>query len=293
MNKYIKNSSNRAEVLIQALPYIQRYQGKTIVVKYGGNAMINGVLKAAVIQDIILLSCVGIRTVLVHGGGPEIEDMLKKTGKESRFVDGLRYTDGETMEIVQMVLCGKVNKDIVGLIQQAGGKAIGLCGIDGAMLKASRKGDETFGLVGEVEEVDTSILNSALDSGFIPVVSSVAYGIGIDNGMPLNINADIAAAKIAGALSAEKLILMTDVNGILRNVNDPDSLIRSATRSELDKLKKDGIISKGMIPKVDCCLIAIDSGVKRAHIIDGRLPHALLIELFTDEGIGTMLTGMV
>jgi acetylglutamate kinase len=293
MSKDNKNSSSRAELLIQALPYIQRYQGKTIVVKYGGNAMINGVLKAAVIQDIILLSCVGIRTVLVHGGGPEIDDMLKKTGKESRFVEGLRYTDGETMEIVQMVLCGKVNKDIVGLIQQAGGKAIGLCGIDGAMLRASRKGDETFGLVGEVDEVDASILNSTLDSGFIPVVSSVAYGIGIDNGMPLNINADLAAAKIAGSLSAEKLILMTDVNGILRNVDDPASLIRSATRSELDKLKKDGVISKGMIPKVDCCLIAIDSGVKRAHIIDGRLPHALLTELFTDEGIGTMLTGMV
>jgi acetylglutamate kinase len=293
MNKDTKNSSNRAELLIQALPYIQRYQGKTIVVKYGGNAMVNGVLKAAVIQDIILLSCVGIRTVLVHGGGPEIDEMLKKTGKVSRFVDGLRYTDGETMEIVQMVLCGKVNKDIVGLIQQAGGKAIGLCGIDGAMLKASRKGDETFGLVGEVDEVDATILNSTLNAGFIPVVSSVAYGVGIDNGMPLNINADIAAAKIAGALSAEKLILMTDVNGILRDVNDPGSLIRSATRSELDKLKKDGIINKGMIPKVDCCQIAIDSGVKRAHIIDGRLPHALLIELFTDEGIGTMLTGMV
>jgi acetylglutamate kinase len=293
MSKDTKNSSNRAELLIQALPYIQRYQGKTIVVKYGGIAMINGVLKAAVIQDIILLSCVGIRTVLVHGGGPEIDDMLKKTGKESRFIDGLRYTDGETMEVVQMVLCGKVNKDIVGLIQQAGGKAIGLCGIDGAMLKATRKGDETFGLVGEVEQVDASILNSILDSGFIPVVSSVAYGIGIDNGMPLNINADLAAAKIAGALSAEKLILMTDVNGILRDVNDPGSLIRSATRSELDKLKKDGIINKGMIPKVDCCQVAIDSGVKRAHIIDGRLPHALLIELFTDEGIGTMLTGMV
>jgi acetylglutamate kinase len=293
MSKDTKNSSNRAELLIQALPYIQRYQGKTIVVKYGGNAMINGVLKAAVIQDIILLSYVGIRTVLVHGGGPEINDMLKKTGKESRFIDGLRYTDGETMEVVQMVLCGKVNKDIVGLIQQAGGRAIGLCGIDGAMLKASRKGDESLGLVGEVEEVDTSILNSALNSGFIPVVSSVAYGVGIDNGMPLNINADTAAAKIAGALSAEKLILMTDVSGILRNVDDPGSLIRSATRSELDKLNKDGIINKGMIPKVDCCMIAIDSGVKRAHIIDGRLPHSLLIELFTDEGIGTMLTGMV
>jgi len=292
MSETISNSS-RAEVLIHALPYIQKYEGKTIVVKYGGNAMINGVLKAAVIQDVILMSCVGIRTVLVHGGGPEIDEMLKKTGKESRFINGLRYTDGETMEIVQMVLCGKVNKDITGLIQQAGGKAIGLCGIDGALLKAVRKTDEDFGLVGEIEEVDVSILNSTLNTGFIPVVSSVAYGIGIDNGKPLNINADTAAAKIAAALSAEKLVLMTDVRGILRNMNDPDSLIKSAARSELDTLKRDGIISEGMIPKVDCCALALDGGVKKAHIIDGRQPHALLIELFTDEGVGTMLTNMV
>jgi len=291
MSKTI-NYNSRVELLVHALPYIQRYQGKTIVVKYGGNAMINGVLKAAVIQDVILMACVGIRTVLVHGGGPEIDDMLKKVGKESRFIDGLRYTDGETMEIVQMVLCGKVNKDITALIQRAGGKAIGLCGIDGAMLKAVRKSDD-FGLVGEVEEVDTSILNSALEAGFIPVVSSVAYGLGIDNGKPLNINADIAAAKIAAALSAEKLVLMTDVQGILRNVDDPDSLIKTAARSELDHLKKDGTISKGMIPKVDCCAFALDNGVKKASIIDGRLAHALLIEMFTDEGIGTMLTGMV
>jgi len=286
------NYNSRVELLVHALPYIQRYQGKTIVVKYGGNAMINGVLKAAVIQDVILMACVGIRTVLVHGGGPEIDDMLKKVGKESRFIDGLRYTDGETMEVVQMVLCGKVNKDITALIQRAGGKAIGLCGIDGAMLKAVRKSDE-LGLVGEVEEVDTSILNSSLEAGFIPVVSSVAYGLGIDNGKPLNINADIAAARIAAALSAEKLVLMTDVQGILRNVDDPDSLIKTAARSELDHLKKNGTISKGMIPKVDCCAFALDNGVKKASIIDGRLAHALLIEMFTDEGIGTMLTSMV
>ena len=292
MSKTI-NYNSRVELLVHALPYIQRYQGKTIVVKYGGNAMINGVLKAAVIQDVILMACVGIRTVLVHGGGPEIDDMLKKVGKESRFIDGLRYTDGETMEIVQMVLCGKVNKDITALIQRAGGKAIGLCGIDGAMLKAVRKSDDDFGLVGDIEEVDISIVNSALEAGFIPVVSSVAYGLGIDNGKPLNINADIAAAKIAAALSAEKLVLMTDVQGILRNVDDPDSLIKTAARSELDHLKKDGTISKGMIPKVDCCAFALDNGVKKASIIDGRLPHALLIEMFTDEGIGTMLTGMV
>ena len=289
----IRPDTVRAEVLVHALPYIQRYQGKTIVVKYGGNAMINGVLKAAVIQDVILMACVGIRTVLVHGGGPEIDDMLKKTGRESRFVNGLRYTDGETMDIVQMVLCGKVNKDITGLIQKAGGKAIGLCGIDGALLKAVRKIDEDYGLVGEIEEVDSSVLHSVLNAGFIPVVSSVAYGLEIDNGKPLNVNADIAAAKIAAALSAEKLVLMTDVRGILRDVNDPDSLIKTATRSELDHMQKDGIISKGMIPKIDCCALALDSGVRKAHIIDGRLPHALLIELFTDEGIGTMLTSMV
>ena len=293
MSKTMENNKYRAELLVHALPYIQKFQGKTIVVKYGGNAMINGVLKAAVIQDVILMACVGIRTILVHGGGPEIDEVLKKTGKESRFIDGLRYTDGETMEVVQMVLCGKVNKDIVALIQQGGGKAMGLCGIDGAMLRAVRKTDESFGLVGEIEEVDTSILNSALGAGFIPVVSSVAYGMGTDNGKPLNVNADTAAAKIAGALSAEKLVLMTDVPGILRDVDDPESLIKSATRSELEILKKDGIISQGMIPKVDCCALAFEGGVKKAHIIDGRTAHALLIELFTDEGIGTMLTNLV
>jgi len=278
-----------AEILIHALPYIQQFRGKTIVVKYGGNAMINEDLKAAVIQDIILMACVGIRTVLVHGGGPEIDAMLKKTGKESRFVNGLRYTDEETMEIVQMVLCGKLNKDICSLIQHAGGRAMGLCGIDGALLQARRKSSEDLGLVGDVETVDATILNSALDDDIIPVVSSVAYGIGEDEGRSLNINADIAAAKIAGALKAEKLMLMTDVVGILRDVQDPASLIRQTNRMELEALKKDGIVSKGMIPKLDCCLLAMDGGVKRTHIIDGRLPHALLIELFTDEGMGTMI----
>jgi acetylglutamate kinase len=236
------------------------------------------------------MACVGIRTVLVHGGGPEIDAMLKKTGKESRFVDGLRYTDEETMEIVQMVLCGKVNKDITGLIEKAGGRAIGLCGIDSSMLKARRmRGNQNLGLVGEIEEVDVSILNTVLDSGAIPVVSSVAYGIGDVEGQALNVNADIAAARIAAALGAEKLLLITDVRGILRNVQDADSLIKSVSRSELDQLKKEGVISKGMIPKVDCCALALDGGVKKAHIIDGRLPHAILIELFTDEGIGTMI----
>jgi acetylglutamate kinase len=278
-----------AEILIHALPYIQQFRGKTVVVKYGGNAMINEGLKAAVIQDIILMACVGIRTVLVHGGGPEIDAMLKKTGKESRFINGLRYTDEETMEIVQMVLCGKLNKDICSLIQHSGGRAVGLCGIDGALLQASRKSGEDLGLVGEVKNVDATILNSALDDGIIPVVSSVAYGIGEDEGCSLNINADIAAAKIAGALKAEKLMLMTDVQGILRDVQDPASIIRQVNRAELEALKRDGIVSKGMIPKVDCCLLAMDGGVKRSYIIDGRLPHALLIELFTDEGMGTMI----
>ncbi|MDR0455957.1 MAG: acetylglutamate kinase [Treponema sp.] len=280
----------RADILVQALPYIQRFQNKTIVVKYGGNAMLNDDLKTAVIEDVILMACVGIRTVLVHGGGPEIEAMLKKTGKESRFVNGLRYTDEETMDIVQMVLCGKVNKEITALIEKAGGRAIGISGVDGAMLKAHRmRGEVDLGLVGEIEVVDVSILNSILSSGVIPVVSSVAYGTGEDEGKTLNINADTAAARIAAAIGAEKLVLMTDVRGILRNVQDEDSLIKSASRQQLDNLKKEGILSHGMIPKADCCALALDGGVKRAHIIDGRLPHALLIELFTNEGIGTMI----
>jgi len=285
------NNADRAEVLVNALPYIQEFRGKTVVVKYGGNAMINGELKAAVIKDLILMAWVGIRVVLVHGGGPEIEGMLKKIGKESRFINGLRYTDEETMEIVQMVLCGKVNKDICSLVQQAGGRALGLCGLDGAMLQARRlrTGGEDFGLVGDIETVDTRLLNSILNEGVIPVVSSVAYGIGEDEGRALNVNADIAAAKIAGAMGAEKLLLMTDVQGILLDVKNPASLIREVRRPDLDKLKKDGVVSKGMIPKVDCCSLALDEGVKEAHIIDGRLPHVLLIELFTDEGIGTMI----
>ena len=284
------SNKDRAAILVQALPYIQSFHNKTIVVKYGGNAMLNDELKKAVIEDVILMACVGIRTVLVHGGGPEIETMLKKTGKESRFVNGLRYTDEETMEIVQMVLCGKVNKEIVALIEKTGGKATGLCGLDGGMLKAKRmKGEIDLGLVGEIEKVDISMLTPILDSKAIPVVSSVAYGIGEDEGKALNINADIAAAKIAAALGAEKLVLMTDVRGILRDVKDENTLIKAATRVQLDELKKEGILSKGMIPKTDCCRMALDGGVKKAHIIDGRLPHAILIELFTDEGIGTMI----
>jgi len=291
MSEHIISNKDRAGLLVHALPYIQSFLNKTIVVKYGGNAMQSDALKKAVIEDVILMSCVGIRTVLVHGGGPEIEALLKKTGKESRFIDGLRYTDEETMEIVQMVLCGKVNKEIAALIQKTGGRAVGLCGIDGGMLKARRmKGGQDLGLVGEIEQVDTAMLNSALDSGVIPVVSSVAYGTGDDEGKALNINADIAAAKIAAALGAEKLVLMTDVRGILRDVQDENTLIKSVARAQLEDLKKEGILSKGMIPKTDCCAMAIDGGVKKAHIIDGRLPHAILIELFTDEGVGTMIT---
>ena len=286
-----KNNADRAEVLVNALPYIQKFRGKTIVVKYGGASMINEELKAAVIQDLVLMACVGIRLVLVHGGGPEIDAMLKKTGKESRFINGLRHTDEETMEIVQMVLCGKLNKDICSLIQRSGGRAMGLCGIDGAMLQARRytSGTEDLGLVGEIETVDTRLLDTVLDDNVIPVISSVAYGTGADEGLSLNINADTAAAMIAAALKAEKLLLMTDVQGILRDIKDPGSLIRELSRTELQALKKDGVVSKGMIPKTDCCILALDGGVKKTHIIDGRLPHALLIELFTDEGIGTMI----
>jgi len=277
-----------ARLLVQVLPYIQNFQNRTIVVKYGGSAMLNEKAKSAVIEDIILMERVGIRTVLVHGGGPEIEAMLKKTGKESRFVNGLRYTDEETMDIVQMVLCGKVNKEITALIQEKGGKAVGLCGIDGAMLKARRMNAQSdLGFVGEIEQVDTSILNKLLDMGVIPVISSVAYGTGGDKGKALNINADIAAAKIAAALKAEKLVLMTDVRGILRNVKDEATLIKSVEMKQLDELKKEGIITRGMIPKTDCCVMALEGGVKKTHIIDGRLNHAILIELFTNEGIGT------
>lgn len=285
------SNAQRAQVLIHALPYIQQYMGKTIVVKYGGNAMINQELKAAVIQDIVLMSCVGIRTVLVHGGGPEIETMLRRVGKESRFINGLRYTDEETMEIVQMVLCGKLNKDIVSLIQNAGGRALGLSGLDGGLLqgKRLRNGQDEFGLVGELTRIETTVLSDALERSYVPVVSSVALGTGADAGSALNVNADTAAARIAAALNAEKLVLMTDVQGILRDVEDAGSLIKEVNRPDLDKLVDDGIVNKGMIPKVDCCRMALDGGVRKAHIIDGRMPHALMIELFTDEGIGTMI----
>jgi acetylglutamate kinase len=239
------------------------------------------------------MSCVGIRAVLVHGGGPEIDAMLRRLGKEPVFVDGLRYTDEETMEVVQMVLAGKVNKDLVGLIQRAGGAALGLCGLDGGLLSATRMGKggpggADLGLVGEIAEVRVEVLRAAMNGGYIPVVATVAGGIGGDP-KSYNVNADSAAADIAIALGAEKLLLLTDVPGILRDLRDEGTLIKEMLRSELDDYKKEGILSKGMIPKVECCARAVDGGVARAHIIDGRSPHSLLIELFSDAGIGTMI----
>ncbi|MDR3324852.1 MAG: acetylglutamate kinase [Spirochaetaceae bacterium] len=285
----MRRFESESAALIKALPHIKALRGKTIVVKYGGNAMINDALKAAVIEDVVFMQTAGIPVVLVHGGGPEIEAMLKAVGKESHFINGLRHTDEETMAIVQMVLCGKVNKDIVALLETAGATAVGLSGIDGSLFQAEREKGADLGLVGKIHTVNVAFLKAIMQSGALPVVSSVALGSGADRGIALNVNADTAAAKIAAAIKAEKLILMTDVPGILRNVHDPDSLISNASLADIDKLKKDGSITKGMIPKVDCCEIALHGGVKRAHIIDGRAPHALLAELFTDEGIGTMI----
>ncbi len=277
---------DRATVLAEALPYIQKFSGKTVVVKYGGNAMVSEELRRAVISDIILLHLVGIRVVVVHGGGPEISDMLGKIGKESRFVDGLRYTDAETMEIVQQVLCGKVNKDLVATLNRLGGKAIGLCGMDGGLLRA-KKLDEKYGLVGEITQVCPDAVNDCLSKGYIPVISTVAQGT--DEETAYNINADTAAAKLAIALKAEKLILLTDVRGLLRDPRDESTLIHVVNVSEVPGLVKDGIITGGMIPKVDCCVEAVRCGVARTHILDGRIPHSVLIEMLSDEGIGTML----
>jgi acetylglutamate kinase len=285
----MQNKTNSPE-LIRALPHIKALRGRTIVVKYGGGAMINSELKKAVIEDIVFISAVGIRIVLVHGGGPEIDAMLKAVGREIRFVNGLRYTDEDTMEIVQMVLCGKVSKDICALIQEAGSQAMGLCGLDGGLLEAVRVKNSELGLVGDIKRVNRDFLEKTLDSGAIPVISPVAIGIEQDAGKSLNVNADTAAAVIASAIDAEKLVLITDVRGILRNVLEPESLISTVSRRELDELKHSGILSKGMIPKAECCAMALDGGVKKAHIIDGRIPHSLLTELFTDEGIGTLIT---
>lgn len=290
MSEAISNK-DWAEILVQALPYFKQYVGKTIVVKYGGNAMLNEELKAAVMEDIVLLSTIGINTVLVHGGGPEINAMLEKTGKESKFINGLRYTDAETMEIVQMVLTGKLNKDIVGLLLQAGGKAVGLSGVDSGLLRAKKieKDGVDLGFVGEVTEVNPEILQSLLSQGYIPVVSTVALGEQGDMNR-YNINADTAAAKIAVALKAEKFVQLTNVPGVLRDVSDPSSLIRHIDHVAIPSMIATGVISEGMIPKIECNLEAIKGGVPRTYIIDGRVPHALLIEMFSDRGIGTMLT---
>ena len=278
--------ADRAQVLAEALPYIQKYNGKTIVVKYGGNAMISDEQRHAVISDIILLNLVGIRVVVVHGGGSEISAMLKKIGKESRFVDGLRYTDEETMDVVQQVLCGKVNKDLVATLNRMGGRALGLCGMDAQLFQAVQL-DEKYGLVGEITGVDPKVVQDALAQGYIPVVSTVAQGT--DGNTAYNINADTAAAKLAVALGAEKLVLLTDVRGLLRDPKDESTLIHSVGVSEIPGLIKDGIISGGMIPKIDCAVEAVRSGVNSTVILDGRIPHSILIELLSDDGAGTML----
>ena len=278
------NIELRAEILSRALPYIQKYNGKILVIKYGGNAMINEDLKRDVMKDIVLLSLIGVKVVLIHGGGPEITDMLKRVGKETLFVDGLRVTDAETAEIVQMVLAGKINKNLVNLIQNTGGRAIGLCGADGHLIEAEMR-DARLGFVGEITNINTQPILDVLEKGYIPVVSTV----GVDGeGNVYNINADTAAARIAGELKAEALISMTDIRGLLRDKDDPDSLIPTVRVSDAPALVADGIISGGMIPKVDCCIEAIRRGVNRVFIIDGRVPHAILIETLTDEGIGTM-----
>ena len=278
------SNSERAKVLVQALPYIKKYAGKTVVVKYGGNAMIDEGLKNDVMNDIVLMQLVGINVVLVHGGGPEINAMLKKIQKESKFLNGMRVTDEETMDIVQQVLAGKVNKDLVQRLEDAGGKAVGLCGLDGSLLKADQL-DTELGYVGEIREVNVDILRNAAGNGYVPIVSTVAAGY---HGEVFNINADVAAARIASSLGAMKLILMTDVRGLLRDKDDESTLIPVVNVSDVSRLKKEGIISGGMIPKIDCCVDAVRRGVGRAHIIDGRTPHSILVELFTDEGIGTM-----
>ena len=283
----MSSHAQQAQTLVEALPYIQKFTGKTIVVKYGGNAMISEELRRAVISDIILLHLVGIRVVVVHGGGPEISDMLKKIGKESRFVDGLRYTDEETMDIVQQILCGKVNKNLVASLNRMGGQALGLCGLDGGMFRA-RQLDEKYGLVGEITHVDPAPVVDALDMGYIPVVSTVAQGVDADTSY--NINADTAAAKLAVALKAEKLLLLTDVRGLLRDPKDESTFIPELQISSVPALVRDGVIGGGMIPKIDCCVEAIRSGVKSAIILDGRVEHSILIELLSDAGIGTMLT---
>ena len=278
------SNAERAEILIHALPYIQKYYNKIVVVKYGGNAMINDELKDAVMGDIVLLSLIGIKVVLVHGGGPEITEMMGRVGKKSEFVDGLRVTDKETVDIVQMVLAGKINKNLVNLLHLKGGNAVGLCGIDGHMIEAKPVNDK-LGYVGDITNVNIKPVLDVLEKGYIPVISSVGCD---SDGNVYNINADAAAARIAGTIGAESLISMTDIAGILRDKNDPSSLISKIYVSDAPELINEGIISGGMIPKIECCIEAIRRGVKKVFIIDGRVPHSILIELLTDEGMGTM-----
>ena len=286
----INNNLERAQTLVEALPYIQKFTGKVVVIKYGGNAMISEELFDAVIEDMILLQLVGIHAVLVHGGGPEINEMLERLGMESRFVKGLRYTDKETMDIVQSILCGKVNKDLVSTIVRKGGSAIGLCGLDGRLFEAKRmdRGDgEDYGYVGDIIKVNPEVVLQAIDEGHIPVVATVAYGV--DDETAYNANADTAAAKLAVALGAEKLILLTNTRGVLREKNKDETLIKVINANEIEELIAQGIIEGGMIPKIECCADAIEGGVLRTHILDGRIPHSILVEMLTDEGAGTMI----
>ena len=286
MEKFFSNAE-RAQILTQALPYIRRYNGKIVVVKYGGNAMINAMLKHQVMEDIVLLSLIGVKTVLVHGGGPEISETMQRLGKKAEFMDGLRVTDQETVDIVQMVLAGKINKTLVNLLQMNGGKAMGISGMDGRLIEARIK-DERLGYVGDVVHVNIEPVTDLLEKGYIPVIST----IGCDrDGNTYNINGDTAAAHIAGALGAERLIMLTDIAGILRDRNDPASLIPAITIDEARQLREGGVISGGMIPKVECCIDAIHRGVKNAIIMDGRIPHSILMEILTDEGAGTMVSG--
>ena len=286
MDKHFSNMQ-RAEVLTQALPYIKRYNGKIVVIKYGGNAMVNENLKEQVMEDIVLLWLIGVKVVLVHGGGPEINELMSKLGKKAEFVNGLRVTDKETVDIVQMVLAGKVNKSLVSFLESKGGNAMGISGIDGGLLTAQMK-DEKLGYVGKIVDVNISPVTDLLEKGYIPVISTVASD---KDGNVYNINGDTTAARIAGALNAERLIMMTDIAGILKDKDDPSTLIPHVTLDEADKLFKDGTISGGMIPKVDCCIEAIKSGVKNVIIMDGRVPHSILMEILTDEGAGTMVMG--
>lgn len=281
------SNAERAEVLTQALPYIKRYVGKIVVVKYGGNAMINPDLKQQVMDDIVLLWLIGVKVVLVHGGGPEITSMMDRLGKKPEFIDGLRVTDKETVDIVQMVLAGKVNKSLVTMLEKRGGNAIGLCGMDGKLIEAEMK-NEKLGYVGEITKINIGAVKDILEKGYIPVIST----LGCDkDGNAYNINADTAAAHIAGALGAERFILMTDIAGILKDKNDPSTLIPEISLSEVDSLFSSGIISAGMIPKVQCCVTAIKAGVKNVVIMDGRVPHSILMELLTNEGAGTLVKG--